>query len=235
MRRENAINGSGQAGRGVIGTAFGLLELVRTLEPVRLVDLAAAAEIPRTTVYRFLTQLVEVGAVRREGTRYRLGASLLALGAAAAPERQLRNAARRPVAELAIHTGGAAVLSVGIGSEAVLLDALDAQQPLGLPLDPGSPIWPGTAMARVHGFRGRTPASGRPTIAVDAGESCAGVTCVAAAVKVPGGGLAAVTALLAGSRPPRAVLEATRAAAERITVRLQDGVVASPLPAPSTG
>jgi len=35
--------------------------------------------IPRQTVHRLLKQLIEAGAVRREGTRYRLGASLLGL------------------------------------------------------------------------------------------------------------------------------------------------------------
>jgi DNA-binding Lrp family transcriptional regulator len=54
---------------------------VGALEPVRLLDLAEATGIPGPTVHRLLKQLIEVGAVRREGTRYRLGASLSELGA----------------------------------------------------------------------------------------------------------------------------------------------------------
>ena len=55
-------------GRGVIGSAFELLDQVGALEPVRLIDLAEATGIPRATVHRLLKQLIEVGAVRREGT-----------------------------------------------------------------------------------------------------------------------------------------------------------------------
>ena len=77
-------------GRSVIGTAFELLEHVGALEPVRLIDLAEVTGIPRQTVYRLLKQLIEVGAIRREGTRYRLGASLLGLGSRVSPERRLR-------------------------------------------------------------------------------------------------------------------------------------------------
>jgi DNA-binding IclR family transcriptional regulator len=47
----------------------------------RLIDLSEATGIPRPTVHRLLKQLMDVGAVGREGTRYRPGASLLGLGA----------------------------------------------------------------------------------------------------------------------------------------------------------
>ena len=53
---------------------------VGVMEPVRLGDLAQATGIPKPTVYRLLGQLLDVGAVRREGVRYRLGESLLGLG-----------------------------------------------------------------------------------------------------------------------------------------------------------
>jgi IclR-like helix-turn-helix domain-containing protein len=83
-------------GRGVIESAFELLDHVGALEPVRLHDLAHVSGIPRETVRRLLQQLIAVGAVSREGTRYRLGASLLGLGARVSPERRLRVAARPP-------------------------------------------------------------------------------------------------------------------------------------------
>ena len=67
-------------GRGIIATALELLDHVGALEPARLIDLAEAAGIPHPTVHRLLRQLIAVGAVRREGNRYRLGASLLGLG-----------------------------------------------------------------------------------------------------------------------------------------------------------
>jgi hypothetical protein len=61
--------GTQNGGRSVIGAAFELLDHVGALEPVRLIDLAEATGIPRQTVHRLLKQLIEVGAVRREGTR----------------------------------------------------------------------------------------------------------------------------------------------------------------------
>ena len=55
-------------GRSVIETAFDLLDHVSALQPVRLIDLSEATGIPRPTVHRLLKQLMEVGAVRRDGT-----------------------------------------------------------------------------------------------------------------------------------------------------------------------
>ena len=85
---------SRNGGRSVIGTAFVLLDHIGALEPVRLLDLAEATGIPRASVHRLLKQLIKAGAVRRDGTRYRLGPSLLRLGARVNPERRLRVAAR---------------------------------------------------------------------------------------------------------------------------------------------
>lgn len=128
-------------GRSVIGTAFELLDHVGALEPVRLIDLAEATGIPRQTVHRLLKQLIEAGAVRREGTRYRLGASLLGLGSRVTPERRLRIVVRRPLADLAAATGAAVSLSAMIGSDAVFLDTVDARVPLGPAMpEPGSRV-----------------------------------------------------------------------------------------------
>jgi hypothetical protein len=200
-------------GRCVIGTAFELLDHVGALEPVRLLDLAEATGIPGPTVHRLLKQLIEVGAVRREGTRYRLGASLLELGARVTPERRLRAVARRPLAELAAATGAAVSLTATIGGDAVFLDTIDARTPLGLP-EPGSRVPPGTAPARIH-----TEIS-CPAPIVDAGGYLAHISCVAVAVPLGGGQVAAVTTLVAGQRPSLGLLAATRAAGTRIAALL---------------
>ena len=133
--RTDAGNGAGS--RGVIVAAFDLLDRVGVMEPVRLVDLAEATGIPQPTVYRLLRQLIDVGAVRREGLRYRLGESLLGLGSRVTPERRLRVAARRPLAELAAVTGAAVALTAAIGSEPVFLATIDARVPLGIRSRPG--------------------------------------------------------------------------------------------------
>ena len=43
-------------------------------------DLARTTGLPRTTVHRVVNQLVDVGALGRVGTRYRLGPTLVELG-----------------------------------------------------------------------------------------------------------------------------------------------------------
>ena len=128
-------------GRCVIGTAFELLDHVGALQPVRLLDLAEATGIPGPTVHRLLKQLIEVGAVGREGTRYRLGVSLLELGARVTPEHRLRAVARRPLAELAAATGAAVSLSARIGGDAVFLATIDASPPAGLTLERRSALF----------------------------------------------------------------------------------------------
>jgi DNA-binding IclR family transcriptional regulator len=200
-------------GRCVIGTAFELLDYVGALEPVRLIDLAGATGIPGPTVHRLLKQLIEVGAVRREGIRYCLGASLLELGAQVTPERRLRAVARRPLAELAAATGAAVGLSTTIGGDAVFLDTMDARVPLGLP-EPGSRVPPGTAPARVH------TEIGCPAPIVDAGGYLAHISCVAVAVPLRRGRVAVVTALVARERPSLGLLAATRATGTRIAALL---------------
>ncbi|WP_197515904.1 helix-turn-helix domain-containing protein [Mycobacterium sp. 1465703.0] len=197
-------------GRGVIESAFELLDLLAALDPVRLLDLANASGIPRETVRRLLMQLIAVGAVSREGTRYRLGASLLGLGARVSPERRLRVAVRRPIAELATATGAAVQLSAMIGGEAVYLDAVDARVPLGVVAQPGARVPPRTAAARAHTELG----SSAPI--VDAGEVIVDLSCVAVAIPLGNGAVAAVSALIAGPRPPLGLLAATRATSARI-------------------
>jgi hypothetical protein len=218
-------------GRSVIGTAFELLDHVGALEPVRLLDLAAATGIPRQTVHRLLKQLIDVGAVRRDGARYCLGASLLGLGARVTPERRLRALARRPLAELAAATGAAVTLSATIGGDTVFLDTMDTRVALGLP-EPGSRVPQGTAQARLHTEIGcRAPV-------VDAGGYLAHISCVAVAVPLGRGQVAAVTALVAGQRPSRALLAATRATGTRIAALLNaplTGAATIPAKSPLNG
>jgi hypothetical protein len=195
----------GKEGRGVIESAFELLDHVGAMEAVRLLDLAVVSGIPRETVDQLLQQLIAVGAVSREGARYRLGASLLGLGARVGPERRLRVAARRPIAELAFATGAAVQLSATIGGEAVYLDTVDARVSFGVVAQPGARVPPECAAARAH----TELASTAPI--VDAGGVLADVSCVAVAIPLGNGAAAAVSTLVAGRRPPLGLLAATRA------------------------
>ncbi|OCB21454.1 helix-turn-helix domain-containing protein [Mycobacterium intracellulare] len=206
-----AANGSfHNDGRGVIESAFELLDLVAALEPVRLLDLANVTGIPRETVRRLLQQLIAVGAVSRDGNRYRLGVSLLGLGSRVSPERRLRVAARRPIAELATATGAAVQLSAEIGGEAVFLDVVDARIPVGFTAEPGARVPSGTAAARAYAELGRAAPI------VDAGGVLADLSCIAIAIPLGDNAAAAVSVLIAERRPPLGLLAATKATGTRI-------------------
>ncbi|OBA62510.1 hypothetical protein A5647_08055 [Mycobacterium sp. 1100029.7] len=185
------------------------------LEPARLLDLANASGIPRETVRRLLQQLIAVGAVSREGTRYRLGASLLRLGSRVSPEHRLRVAARRPIAELAAATGAAVQLSALIGGEAVFLEAVDARMPVDYTAKPGHRVPCDTAVARACAELG----CAAPI--VDSGGVLRDVSCIAIALPLGDGAVAAVSSIVAGPRPPLGLLAATRATGRRIVSLLR--------------
>ncbi|QNI07874.1 helix-turn-helix domain-containing protein [Mycobacterium kubicae] len=203
--------------RSVIESAFILLDLVAELQPVRLVDLSAASAIPHPTVHRLLRQLVETGAVRREGSRYALGASLLRLGASVTPASRLRIAARRPMAELATITGAAVSLSADLGDGPVYLDTVDARSPARFVAKAGAHVPPETAQRRAHDDLATT------VPLVDAGQVAVDHSCVA--MGIPFGsssGIAVVATLIPAPRPPNQMLAATRWAAERIGESLRE-------------
>lgn len=200
----------------VIATAFDLLDQVVALEPARLIDLAQATGIPHPTVHRLLRQLIEVGAVRREGTRYHLGAGLLGLGSRVTPEHRLRVVARRPMAELAAVTGAGVGLSARIGDEVVFLDTVEPRVPLAIAMpEPGSLVQPGTVLARVHAEIHRA------AMFVDAGGVLPNLSCVTVTIPLRDGQVAAVTAFIAAKRPPVAMLGATRTTGARVARQLR--------------
>jgi len=126
---------------------------------------------------------------------------------AAEPFLRLQNAVT------AAATGAAVSLTATIGGDAVFLATIDARVPLGLP-EPGSRVPPGTAPARVH------TEIGCPAPIVDADGYLAHINCVAVAVPLGRGQVAAVTTLVAGQHPPLGLSAATRAAGTRIAVLL---------------
>ena len=216
------------SGRGVIATAFDLLTHIRAWEPARLVDIAESAGVPRPTVHRMLTQLIAVGAVRKDGNRYRLGPSLLALGGQVSPHRQLRQAARRPLAELAARTGACVALIAAMGADAVYLDLIDAHPSLTMfdaapPMpDIGEPVPVGSASAKVHGIGAK-----QANFAIDIGQVVPGLNCVAVAIPLPGGDHASVMAAMVAPRPPQSLLVAVRSTAARISAFLANAPTAA--------
>ncbi|MFD0384920.1 helix-turn-helix domain-containing protein [Streptomyces stramineus] len=76
------------------GGAFALLDALEEAREAGLTALAARSGLPKTTAYRLLEQLAELGAVERHGARYRPGPRLFRLGSAWQPHPALRAAAR---------------------------------------------------------------------------------------------------------------------------------------------
>jgi IclR helix-turn-helix domain len=214
-RRDEDARRTPTDGRRIIGAAFDLLDHVSALQPARLIDLAEATGIPEATVHRLLKQLIEVGAVRREGTRYRLGAYLLGLGARVTPEHRLRVTARRPMAELAAATGAAVGLTADIGGEVVFLDIVGVCTPLDATPEQGCRVARGTAQALAH------TVIGRPAPIVDDAAVVADLHCVAMAVPLGDGQRAAVSTLVAGNRPSVRLVAATAETGARIAQRLR--------------
>jgi hypothetical protein len=203
--------------RSVIHSAFVLLDLVAELQPVRLVDLSAAAALPHPTVHRLLRQLVEVGAVRRVGSRYFLGATVLRLGATVTPVARLRVAAQRPMAELAAVTGAAVSLSANLGNGPVYLDTLEARAPVRYVAKTGDAVLPETAQGRAHRCAPTAPV-------VDAGQIAADYSCSAMGIPLGSSGVAVVSTLLPTGRPPAGMIDATRRTGERIAASLRASV-----------
>jgi IclR family acetate operon transcriptional repressor len=111
-----SVPDSGASGRGVLEGAFALLNAVRQREGAGLTTLASACGLPKTTAYRLLDQLIDLGAVERGDGRYRIGPRMFQLGHGWQPHPGLRSAARQPLRRLAAVTGmtvGLAVLHQG--------------------------------------------------------------------------------------------------------------------------
>jgi IclR family transcriptional regulator, acetate operon repressor len=71
---------TGAADVSLIGRAFAVLAAFRARPVQGVSELARATGLPRTTVHRVVNQLVDVGALGRVGTGYRLGPTLFELG-----------------------------------------------------------------------------------------------------------------------------------------------------------
>ncbi|MFF4119443.1 helix-turn-helix domain-containing protein [Streptomyces sp. NPDC001714] len=132
---------SGAAGRGVLEGAFALLYAVQQEQDAGVTALAEVCGLPKTTAYRLLDQLAELGAVERSAGRYRIGPGMFRLGHGWQPYPGLRPAARRPLRRLTAVTGATAALAVLHRGQTLVLDwTVPADAPCPLPDD--RPVWP---------------------------------------------------------------------------------------------
>jgi DNA-binding IclR family transcriptional regulator len=77
-----------------LGKAFSIIDACsRSVRPMTLSQVAAAAGLPKSTTHRIVGELVAWGALERENQRLELGAHLFELGACVSLSRQLRETA----------------------------------------------------------------------------------------------------------------------------------------------
>jgi len=114
-------------GPGVLQRVDRLLRLLEEYGEMSVRDLAALADEPRTTVYRLLAQLREIGLVE-EGTRYgtyRLGVRILALASAVHARLSLHEAAVPALTMLRARSAETVFLCERRGDQVVCLQRID--------------------------------------------------------------------------------------------------------------
>lgn len=106
--------------------AFGVLKALAA-GPAGVSEIADRTDLPKSTVSRLLSTLVDVGAVERrvDSGEYGLGELIIDLSVSTGPERSLIAFARPSLEELSAATGEAAGLSVLDGTRVHYLDQID--------------------------------------------------------------------------------------------------------------
>ncbi|NRQ35719.1 IclR family transcriptional regulator [Nonomuraea sp. NN258] len=101
--------------------------------PLRLVDVAARCHLPKTTAFRLLTELTEIGAVTRRDDGYYLGRRLFELGSIVPLERDLRHAALPFMHDLYEATHETIHLGVRDGLDVVYVEKIRGHAAVSLP------------------------------------------------------------------------------------------------------
>ncbi|TXS75150.1 IclR family transcriptional regulator [Streptomyces sp. me109] len=247
LREEGGVPGGRQGGRGVLEGAFQVMTVLDRAGQAGLTSLAAKSGLPRSTGYRLLGQLAELGAVERQADVYRLGPRLFRLGQGWQPYPELRTAAREPVRRLVSATGATVGVTVLREGRTLVLDWAAGQDTALAPLlDVAS--WPWFTAA------GKVQAAGRPdpvldapaswhreaaavrerSVAFDRGEVVDGVCCAAVPLLGAGGtAVGALCVLTTVSERLGPLADIAQRAAEAISARLQRRRAAATPPRPS--
>jgi len=124
-----------------VGKALRLLTAFHQISPpVGLSELARITGLPKSTAFRFLADLEQVGFVERDGTEYRLGLPLFELGnkVPIARPNGLRDSAMHTLSQLHSRTGLSVHLAVLEGTDVVHIAKVNESQMLPGHLLPGS-------------------------------------------------------------------------------------------------
>jgi DNA-binding IclR family transcriptional regulator len=141
------IHAKPYSGTQAVQRAVTLLKLFSDSRPEwGLTDLARAARLNKTTVYRLLTALASEGLVARSpGTEaYRLGPEAIALGARALRSNDLRTVSHATLEDLARQSDETATVEVLMGGEVLIVDEVHSRQWLHATPSVGS-RWPAHA------------------------------------------------------------------------------------------
>jgi len=122
--------------------AFGVVEAIsRSARPMLLMDVVAAVGLPKPTVHRILTQLVEAGLLRRlPGAGYGVGVRLSRLGRDLITNDAGRPARRAILQRLVDSIGETCNFTMLDGAEIIYLDRVETASPLRVNLQPGSRV-----------------------------------------------------------------------------------------------
>lgn len=224
------------AGRGVLAGAFELLNVLARSEAAGLSELARATDLPKTTVYRLLTQMTDIGMVERdELSCYRVGAGLRRMVGPERPYRWLDRPARGPSAALARVAGASVGLTVL--HEARLVAVSTVVPPRGLAFEAGTSVPLSTASGQVlladraelgpppifseYEWRRVRSAIRQQGTAFDRQDLVDGICCVAAPVRGSDGRVvAALSAILVADRVRPSLVDSVTRAAREISRRL---------------
>lgn len=204
--------------RPVVRGAFGVLAALQLLGSARVSELERRSGLPRTTVRRLLRQLQEVGAVESSGALWRLGPTVVELGAAVPGSPQLRAVARRPLMHLAHATGEFVALVVDSAGQLLVIEVFPGSRRLAFEPEPGTALGnAGLAVARARdrALRGDM----RPV--VEAGLFDRRISTVAAPLRLSPDDVAFVWVIMpGGSGIPLSVVGAARHTANRLSSQL---------------
>ena len=146
QRRRNAVNqeANDQLLRfGAMGKAFSILEtLTGNPHPLSMAELARETGMTKPTAHRIISVLAELGFVERDhGKRgYVEGSRLIEFALdtlKATAQRNIRHSILRALSEETRETCNFGILA---GAEVIYLDRVEAKWPLGLSIEPGSPV-----------------------------------------------------------------------------------------------
>lgn len=130
---------------GTVGKALTLLEMLSSYDaPVRMAELSRAASMNKSTTFRMLEVMSQMGYVTQDepNGRYMMTTKMWEIGVRAFHRHDLRMAARPYLQKLVENTGETAILTRRDGSDVIIVEKFDCAQHLQAiaPLGSRSPV-----------------------------------------------------------------------------------------------